>query len=159
MIFRTLFLIVTAFTLSIFVVSCGGNGESNSGNTSADQEEQGLSAYESEHGIGPVTERLDIDDTIDDELVTRGRNIFEAKCEMCHNMEGRMVGPALGEVMERRSPEFTMNMILNPGGMTKEHPEGQKMLQEYMTTMPFQNVKEEDARAIVEFLRDYNEQN
>lgn len=128
----------------------------------ADQEsqEQGLSDFEMEHGIGPVTERINIDeDEFDPELITRGRDIFEMKCEMCHNMEGRMVGPALGDVMERRSPEFVMNFILNPGAMTREHPVGQELLQEYMTTMPFQNVKEDEARAIVEFLRDYTENN
>lgn len=78
---------------------------------------------------------------------------------MCHNMEGRMVGPELGDVMERRSPEFVMNFILNPSGMTREHPVGQELLQEYMTAMPYQNVKEDEARAIVEFLREYNQNN
>ncbi len=159
MINRTLINTFTIIASLLLFLSCG-NGESPESNgTSAETEEQGLTEFELEHGMGPVTERIELDNTIDDELASKGQSIFEMKCEMCHNMEGRMVGPELGEVMDRRSPEFVMNMILNPGGMTREHPEGQKLLQEYMTAMPFQNVKENEARAIVEYLRNYSENN
>ncbi len=148
---------VSLLTASLIFFSCGNNdGETDEASRSAEQE-QGLTEFELEHGVGPVTERVDIDDTIDAEMATKGLNIYEMKCEMCHNMEGRMVGPALGDVLERRSPEFVMNFILNPSGMVQEHPEGQRLLQEYMTAMPYQNVKEDEARAIVEFLRDYNQ--
>ena len=152
--------IIISFTLllSLLLFQACGNGDTAERNEEPDTEE-GLTEFELEHGIGPVTERVEIDDEIDQELVIRGRDIYEMKCEMCHNMEGRMVGPELGNVMDRRSPEFVMNFILNPSGMVREHPEGQTMLREYMTAMPFQNVKEDEARAIVEFLRDYAENN
>jgi mono/diheme cytochrome c family protein len=147
-----------SFTLIITACSGGESGKESQASTEAQQEE-GLSDFEMEHGIGPVTERLDISDEIDEVMRMRGREIFEMKCEMCHNMEGRMVGPALGEVAERRSPEYMMNMILNPGGMARNHPEGKKLVQEYMSVMPFQNVEKEDARAIVEYLRAYSMNN
>lgn len=149
---------ISLITASLLIFSCANNGENGEANRVNEQEE-GLTEFELEHGIGPVTERIEMDDAIDEEMVTKGRNIYEMKCEMCHNMEGRMVGPELGDVMERRSPEFVMNFILNPSGMVREHPEGQRLLQEYMTAMPYQNVKEDEARAIVEFLRDYNKNN
>jgi cytochrome c len=144
--------------LSISLVACGGEERTDTNGQPASQEE-GLSEFELEHGIGPVSERIELDDELDPEKVTEGRNIYEMKCEMCHNMEGRMVGPPLGDVTDRRSAEFIMNFILNPSGMTSEHPVGQELLREYMTAMPFQNVQEDEARAIVEFLRDYNRQN
>lgn len=150
--------IITLSFLFFASQACGSDDTS----PRADQEtqEQGLTDFEMEHGIGPVTEQINIDEEeFDPELITKGRDIYEMKCEMCHNMEGRMVGPELGDVMERRSPEFVMNFILNPSGMVREHPEGQRLLQEYMTAMPYQNVKEDEARAIVEFLRDYNKNN
>lgn len=151
---------IISIALLLFVLqACGGESADQSASNSNETQEQGLSAFELEHGIGPVTERVAVDAKLDEEMIIRGRNIYEMKCEMCHNMEGRMVGPALGDVMERRSPEFVMNMILNPGGMARNHPEGQKMLQEYMTVMPFQNVKEDEARDIVEFLRKQAENN
>lgn len=152
--------ITVALLTSLLLFSACGNGETTDNNgTASETEEQGLTEFELEHGIGPVTERLEISDDIDEDLRLRGQNVFEMKCEMCHNMEGRMVGPELGNVMDRRSPEFVMNMILNPGEMANEHPVGQEMLQEHMTVMPFQNVNREDARAIVEFLRDYDNNN
>ncbi len=46
-----------------------------------------------------------------------------------------------------------MNMIMNPDEMTRKHPEGRKMMQEYMSPMPYQNVTVEQARAIVEYFR------
>ena len=149
---------ILLITLLFSLQACGGN-DSDQRSAQTETEEPGLTDFELEHGIGPITERIEIDDEIDQELVTQGRNIYEMKCEMCHNMEGRMVGPELGNVMDRRSAEFVINFILNPSGMTNDHPVGQELLQEYMTSMPFQNVKEDEARAIVEFLRDYNQNN
>lgn len=151
-------LLTILFALSLTISACSG-GDSQQETQEEETQEQGLSDFEMEHGIGPITERVDISDDIDDDLRVRGQEIFEMKCEMCHNMDSRMVGPELGEVMDRRSPEYVMNMILNPGGMARNHPEGQKLVQEYMSVMPFQNVSEEDARALVEYLRDYNMNN
>ncbi|MFU8811485.1 MAG: c-type cytochrome [Balneolaceae bacterium] len=146
-------------TTALFLSSCNGEPTERQAEGQQEQQEQGLTPFELEHGIGPVTERLSVGDDIDMEMMQKGKNIFEMKCEMCHNMEGRMVGPALGDVMERRSPEFVMNMILNPGEMARSHPEGEKMLREYMTVMPYQNVQEDEARAIVEYLRHYTRNN
>lgn len=155
---------ITAVLLAFAIVLTGCGGEQSAENEKPQKEQtqqndSGLSDFEMEHGIGPITEPLDISSTIDGALVDKGKQIFEMKCEACHNMEGRMVGPPLGEVADRRSPEFIMNMILNPMEMTKEHPVAKELLQEYMTIMPFQNVAEDEARAILEYLRDYNKEN
>lgn len=145
-----IFLIIPAF----LITSCGGDGDSEqTAKTQTVAQEEGLSEFELEHGIGPVTERIEIGE-LNKELASKGGDIFAMKCEACHSLDQRVVGPELGEVLDRRSPEFVMNMILNPGGMTKEHPVGKELLQEYMSIMPFQNVEKEDARAIVEYLRE-----
>lgn len=146
--------------ISIFLVSCGGSGDNGSeasgesSSSPAQEESSGeLSAFELEHGIGPVTEPLNIGDDIDMDLADQGQTIFEMNCTACHEMENRLVGPALGDVTEQRSNEFIMNFILNPSGMTQDHPVGKELLAEYMTPMPFQNVSEEEARAILEYFR------
>ena len=108
--------------------------------------------FQLEHGIGPVTDIIELG-PIDQQLVEKGRVSFNMKCASCHLMDDRFVGPPLGDVLDRRSPAFIMNMILNPTAMAREHPEGRKMLAEYMTPMPFQNVTEEEARALLEYLR------
>ena len=44
-------------------------------------------------------------------------------------------------------------MALNPEEMLKAHPEVKKLLAQYYTPMPNQNITREEARAIVEYLR------
>lgn len=150
--------VLISILLLISLQACGGESPERT-ETGANSDAPGLTEFQLEHGIGPVTEHIEINDDLDPELIEQGRNIYEMKCEMCHNMEGRMVGPPLGEITDKRSPEFLMNMILNPGEMARAHPVGQELLREYMTVMPFQNVQRDEARAIVEFLRYYNENN
>lgn len=50
-----------------------------------------------------------------------------------------------------------MNMILNPSEMVQKDPIAKGHLAEYPTQMPFQNVSQEDARAILEYLRSVDE--
>jgi cytochrome c2 len=85
-----------------------------------------------------------------------GEKIFTEKCTQCHKLDERYTGPALRDVTSRRTPEFILNQILNPEEMTKRHPEVKKMLAQYATQMTFQNVSEDDAKAILEYLRSVN---
>lgn len=146
---------VLVIALMITITACGGDAQqssssaSNQGNRTTEPQ---LTDFQLEHGIGPVTSVVDLGE-LNMEWVDQGRQIFEMKCEMCHTMNNRIVGPPLGDIMERRSAAFVMNMILNPQEMTNKHPEGQRLLREYMTIMPFQNVQRDEARAIVEYLR------
>jgi len=146
------FIIVFALLLS----ACGsgdGNGEKASNQSSASKSESGLTEFQKKHGIGPVTEPITLNEEINEKMAERGKEVFRTKCSACHKMEERYVGPPLGDVTEKRSPAYIVNMIMNPVEMTKKHPEARKMLQEYMNQMTYQNVKQEDARAIVEYLR------
>ena len=64
-----------------------------------------------EIGIGPI-DKVEISATIDDEMVTKGKQIFETKCLSCHKINEKFVGPALIGVTKRRKPEWIMNQIL-----------------------------------------------
>lgn len=147
--FRLLFLSLPL----LFVYSCSSDSsqQQTERNTNQTQEAE-FTDFELEHGIGPVTERITLGE-LDLEKVAKGQAIFNSKCTACHEFERRFVGPPYIDVLERRSPEFVMNFILNPGEMARKHPEGQKMLAEFLTVMPFQNVTKEEARAIVEYFR------
>ncbi|MCB1137159.1 MAG: cytochrome c [Leptospiraceae bacterium] len=102
-------------------------------------------------GIGPVT-ALELTD-IDPALAQKGAQIFEIKCSSCHKMDERHVGPALGEVTTRRSPEWIMNMILNPEEMINKDPIAEELYATYMTPMANQNLSQDEARAVLEYLR------
>lgn len=106
-----------------------------------------------EIGIGPV-DKVEISATIDDGMVTKGKQIFETKCLSCHKINEKFVGPALIGVTKRRKPEWIMNQILNPEEMTKKDEVAMRLFHEYnMTQMTFQNVTQDDARAILEYFR------
>lgn len=138
-------------TFMILLAGCGGSGNDEQADASQQKESDGLTAFEEKHGIGPIDEVVTVGE-IDMEKVEIGKEIFRTKCSACHKMDQDYVGPPLGDVLEKRTPTYVMNMILNPVEMTKKHPEARKMLAQYMNQMTFQNVSQDEARAIVEYL-------
>lgn len=111
-----------------------------------------LTPFEMEHGIGPVKERIEMA-SVRSDLVQQGRQIFEEKCTICHRLDERFIGPAMRGITDRRSPEYILNMILNPDEMARRHPVAQQQLQEYVVPMTYQDVSMEDALAILDYLR------
>ena len=88
--------------------------------------------------------------------VTKGQEVFAAKgCPACHKVGGgRLVGPDLKGVTARREQEWIEKMILRPDVMVKEDPVAKKMLGEYFTPMPNQNVDpQKDLPFILAYLK------
>lgn len=146
---RTTCLIVFGLATALLAAGCGAE-KTDSPSTPASGSE--LTDFQLTHGIGPVTEELELT-SIDDVLADSGATSFTMKCAACHKLDERYVGPPLGGITDRRSPTYIMNMILNPDGMIKSHPDARQMLAEYMTMMPNQNIQRPEARAILEYLR------
>lgn len=139
-----------------WLTACGPAGEESRSGPDRTVETvpgNGLTSFQIEHGIGPFTEEVHISGPIDAELAAQGEEIFQMNCEACHRLQQRFVGPALGDVLERRSATYVLNQITNPEEMAMEHPEGQRLVQEYMSIMPDQEMTREQALAIVEYLR------
>lgn len=146
------------FFLTLFIWACGGDKpDSSSGNSAKEKLAQkfGLTLFEYENGIGPIKEKITLNQ-IDAIKAKNGEKLFSEKCTQCHKLDERYTGPALRDVTSRRTPEFILNQILNPEEMTKRHPEVKKMLAQYATQMTFQNVSEDDAKLILEYLRSVN---
>lgn len=111
----------------------------------------GCSSNDEEIGIGPVKEvKLS---SIDQNMVNKGKTTFETKCASCHKFDSKLVGPPLQGVTHRRKPEWIMNMILNPQQMTQENPTAKELFATYLVQMTFQDVTQDDARAILEYFR------
>jgi mono/diheme cytochrome c family protein len=119
---------------------------------SASTTPDGLTPFQVEHGIGPVTAPVALNG-IDKAMAESGEEVFEQKCAACHKMGERYVGPPLGEVTKRRSPAFVMNMVLNPQEMVEKHPVSRKLLGEFFVAMPNQNLSPAEARQVLEYLR------
>ena len=86
--------------------------------------------------------------------VKSGKGIYEVKCQSCHRLtEEKLVGPGWKGVTSRRAPVWIMNMITNVEMMLEKDAEAQKLLELCMVRMPNQNLKTEEARQVLEFMR------
>ena len=145
---------LAAVTMMMVVAGCGGKGGGGSAAAppAAGAPAGDLSAFQLEHGIGPITEVVTLG-PLDRALADSGQKVFGAKCTACHKVAEKYIGPALGEVLTRRSPTYVMNMILNPNEMVERHPVAKQLLAEAMTLMANQGLTPAEARAVVEYFR------
>ena len=134
--------------------ACGGSETApETAGAATPTQETGLTQTQLEKGIGPI-QNVELGATVDAALVAQGEAIFTSKCAACHKLDEKYVAPPLGQVLSQRTPEFVMNMMLNPDEMVQQHPEVKAMLAQYFTPMPDQQLTEADARAVLEYLRD-----
>ncbi len=143
------------------LTSCGSDDSKSerltSDNTTPKKEEVKKEAKPAEvdpmtlKGIGPI-KSLTLGE-IDEKLAEEGHVIFKDKCKACHKPTKKYIGPSPLGIMERRTPEWIMNMILNPDVMVKEDPIAKQLLAEYSSPMANQNLTEDEARAVLEYFR------
>lgn len=104
-------------------------------------------------GVGPVTSVI-LSETIDEAMAEEGMAIFEKNCTACHKTDKKYIGPAPKDILDRRTPEWVMNMIMNPTEMVQKDPLAKQVLAESNgAIMADQNISEEDARKILEYFR------
>lgn len=140
------------FALIVFAfISCGGESNSDKGPENKSNT-AGLPAWEYNNGFGPIKKKLYLM-AIDKTMAAEGQKIFESKCAACHKLDERYVGPAQRDVLRRISPEFFMNMVLNPEENIEKHPHIKELLAQYMQRMTNQNINLEDARKLLEYFR------
>lgn len=126
--------------------------QENDGATVQMEEEPGESTTTGES----TTNSIDLTAEIDPALVEKGKAVFDVKCVACHMFDTRMIGPALAGVTQRRQPDWIMNMVMDPVMMTETDSIAKALLAEYGIQMINQNINEEDARALLEYFRDYD---
>jgi cytochrome c1 len=155
---RLVFLVCALYAAALATIACTTAGGDASASATANAAPPastaagGLTPFQIEHGIGPVTAPVTLGPP-NHAMAERGEHLFEQKCAACHKMGERYVGPALGEVTKRRTPAFVMNMVLNPQGMVEKHPVTRKLLGEFFVQMPNQQLTQDEARMVVEYLR------
>ena len=104
-------------------------------------------------GLGKFM-NVNIDPKLDTKMATLGSGIYDLKCSACHRLtKEKLVGPGWKDVTTRRKPEWIMNFSTNTDEMISKDPQAQAMLEECMVRMPNQNLSDDDARHILEFMR------
>ena len=136
----------------LLVAACGGESAPPSGSPPGTTPPGDLTPWQLEHGIGPITEAIVLT-AIDRREAAEGKKIFDLKCASCHKSDVRYVGPPLGGVVGHRTPEYVMNMMLDPATMVRRHPEAKKLFTTFLLEMPNLSLTPEQAREILEYLR------
>lgn len=104
-------------------------------------------------GVGPI-KSVTLGNEIDQKMALHGTDVYKKMCAACHRPDKKFIGPAPKGILERRTPEWVMNMILDPEQMVKEDPLAKELLIEFNgSPMANQNLSEEDARAVLEYFR------
>lgn len=147
-------LISPAIVLMIlFVAACGGGNPPAESNDPPSSLNQTVDDYDPSRGEGKFTE-LDLGTGLNPTMAESGEKISASKCQSCHKLtDERLVGPGWAGVTTRRTPVWLMNFITNPDPMIDKDPELQAQLELCLVRMPNQNLSDDDARHIVEFMR------
>lgn len=155
---------------SLLLISCGGKETDKKEGFSIDRKKTEVQqnaenpAIEStilasqrvdldDKGVGPVN-TISLSTDIDQSLANSGEEIYNQMCLSCHRVGKKFIGPPPDNILARRSPEWIMNMILNPEQMVRENALAKDLFLEYNgSPMANQNLSQDKARAILEFFR------
>jgi mono/diheme cytochrome c family protein len=141
----------------LMTFGCGGGSKESAGESAPPPksmvEEEAPADPMANKGIGPITS-VELGAEVDAELAAAGEEVYTQMCTACHKPVEKYIGPAPKGILERRSPEWIMNMILNPVEMVEKDPIAKALLIEYNgAPMANQNLTEDQARAVLEYFR------
>lgn len=152
-------------TLTFALFSCGGDKQTDSipsgstdatapaGDESSANMEADAAKYDPNRGLGKH-EDIDVS-KFDPAMAAAGKKIAEVKCTSCHKpTDEKLVGPGWLGVTKRQTPEWIMNFISNPDPMIDVDPELQKQLELCLVRMPNQSLADNEAREILEYMRE-----
>jgi len=112
-----------------------------------------VAKYDPNRGAGKFT-TVDIKDKLDIAMATGGEKIYGVKCSGCHKLtDEKLVGPGWKGVTTRHKPEWIMNFVTNTDEMLTKDPKAQAQLEICLVRMPNQNLADNDARQLLEFMR------
>ena len=140
--------------LAAICYACGGGHEENKKDGVAEGASETPATSESgEKGIGKF-DKIEIGDKLDAAMAQTGQAVYDVKCSSCHKLtDEKLVGPGWKNVTQRHKPEWIMNFVTNVEEMLNKDPKAQAQLEICLVRMPNQNLTDDDARHIYEFMR------
>lgn len=153
------FILLAAIGILIYASSCGSQSTENqsaSDTTAASDQNtasQDPSSYDPKRGEGKFT-TVEVGDHLDGAMAGEGKKVYDVKCGSCHKLtDEKLVGPGWKGVTTRHELPWIMNFITNPDPMISKDPALQAQLEICLVRMPNQNLTDDEARHIVEFMR------
>lgn len=151
-------ILLFACTAGLLFAACGGSNEDANKNKPAEilKEPGDVSGQpvktDDSKGVGKFT-NVELNHPLNAAMVKAGESTYDVKCASCHKTtDEKLVGPGWKGVTDRRKPEWIMNFVTNTDEMLDKNAEAQAMLEVCMVRMPNQNLKDEEARAVLEFM-------
>lgn len=144
--------------IALTVAACGSNaGEKKEAATGPAAEQPDTAganpSYDPTRGEGKFS-HVEVPAALDAAKATGGEKIFTVKCSACHKLtDEKLVGPGWKGVTGRHTAEWIMNFATNPDVMIDKDPKVQAMLEICLVRMPNQNLSDDDARNLYEFMR------
>lgn len=139
----------------IFLVACSGSGDQQpaTGPQANEKTAEGNPSYDPERGIGKFKD-VQISEKLDPAMAAEGEKVYDVKCASCHRLtEEKLVGPGWKGVTSRHKPEWIMNFVTNVDEMLDKDPKAQAQLEICLVRMPNQNLSDDDARNVYEYMR------
>ncbi len=137
---------------AILLYACGQK-TANKDEPAAGIAKKEVSDYDPKRGEGKF-DNVEVGEKLDAAMAESGKKIFELKCSSCHKLtDERLVGPGWKGVSTKHRPEWLMNFVTNPDVMIDKDPELQAQLELCLVRMPDQNLSDDDARHVLEFMR------
>jgi cytochrome c1 len=148
---------ILALSVPFIFASCGGGDNAEkpaAAQTTTSDDDDEDTDYDPHRGEGKFDETNVTLGALDAAMAGKGKSVSETKCFSCHKLTNeQLVGPGWKGVTERRTPHWIMNFITNPDPMIDKDPEVQAQLEICLVRMPNQNLADQEAREILEFMR------
>ena len=150
------FLFAIAAFISFLVIRCGSDSQKENSNdkmTSGKKDTVIISQGVNSKGIGRFKE-VKLTHPLDEDMIAKAQPIYNAKCFACHKLTSeKLVGPGWKGVTDRRAPEWIINFITNTQVMLDKDLEAQSLMVTCVVRMPNQDLTDEQARQMLEFMR------
>jgi mono/diheme cytochrome c family protein len=138
-------IVMVAFLVTL--VACKGKEQEKSGSEVSEPKKETAQMGQEKTKVPPP---------VNHELAEKGEEVFKTKgCSGCHTIgQGKRTGPDLAGVTKRRSLEWIQNWVLHPDVMVEKDPIAKELLATYLVKMPNQNLTQEQAQAVIMYLRE-----
>jgi mono/diheme cytochrome c family protein len=154
---RSLVIIIIA-AISVIAVQCGTGQQQAGGTPAIDSLKTKTDTVVVFVGINSKGEgRFDsikLTHPLDEKMIASGQAVYQSKCFACHKLTSELlVGPGWAGVTDRRKPEWIMNWITNTKVMLNKDLAAQADMAVCLIRMPNQDLTDEQARDLLEFMR------